>query len=206
MLTEQGHRLVEDNLKLVEKATKSHWKYYAVLPPEEMKSVLYLALVQAAIRWPVYCEMNGYDPNDEHYFPGYVTPRLNGAVMDELRKLDSVRRAQRDKLKKNGDNANNILAGYRFRTHVLIPAETLNAIEKHQDDMDSQLAVAEITKTMQELIRKLPYEDQIVLALKYYRGLDHKDIAKELRRSTVWVTERHKTATLLLLQEIRSTI
>lgn len=65
---------------------------------DEIVSSTSFALVQAAVRWPVYCQTHNYDPSlatSGSYFLVYARTRMRGAIKDEQRLLDPYTRSER---------------------------------------------------------------------------------------------------------------
>jgi RNA polymerase sigma factor for flagellar operon FliA len=65
----------------------------STIEAEELYSIGLSGLVEAARR---------YRPSTEGTFAGYVTPRIQGAILDELRRMDPMSRGSRAKAKRLG--------------------------------------------------------------------------------------------------------
>lgn len=67
---------------------------------DDLTSVAFQGLTEAAVRWPKYCEEKGYDPNATNYFVAFSHKRIRGAIYDYLRAKDWAPRSLREKSKK----------------------------------------------------------------------------------------------------------
>ena len=205
MLDARGEKLVIDHIHLVTKFTNSYYRYYPVIAKEDIESLLLYTLVAGADRWPDYCQNRGFNPNDVQFFPAYITRRLKGAVMDELRALDSVRRKQRNALKADNLSVDTV-PGFKMKTYVLVSDTTIDMFEADQAPTPSKLVADEILLEVEKKIRDFPLEDQIIIAMKYYKGMVNEEVAENLGRSASWVSRRIGEIVSDLLDHISSVV
>lgn len=93
-----GHMNLAKDIATREWRTATH-----ALERDEMESLAYLGLVDAALRWVPYCEKNEYDPSAVQYFKVFASFRIRGAIRDHIRKEDWATRTLRTKSKKLKD-------------------------------------------------------------------------------------------------------
>lgn len=118
-MTESGPRLTPEIQQLVQdmipQAKAEAWKTYNsarhATSRDELESIAYLGLMQAATRWPSYCESRGFDPGcgqvpcerpgscGTRYFAAYSLRRMRGAILDSQRSADWVSRVVRQNAK-----------------------------------------------------------------------------------------------------------
>lgn len=67
---------------------------------EELKSIAYIGLMEAAQRWESYCTEKGYSNKDIQFFTTFASRRCFGAIEDYLRSIDWATRSLREKYKK----------------------------------------------------------------------------------------------------------
>jgi len=67
---------------------------------EELKSIAYIGLMEAAQRWPTYCDERGFDDQAIQFFTTYASRRCFGAIEDHIRTVDWATRSLREKAKK----------------------------------------------------------------------------------------------------------
>jgi RNA polymerase sigma factor for flagellar operon FliA len=93
--------LILEHLKLAETIATKEWRTAThALNRDEMVSLAYQGLLDAAMKWEKYCEKNGYDPEATQFFKVYASFRIRGAIRDHIRSEDWATRTTRSKSKK----------------------------------------------------------------------------------------------------------
>jgi RNA polymerase sigma factor for flagellar operon FliA len=187
-----------------------------VMEPDELRSIAYLALVQAADRWPNYCDERGYDPARTEYFAPYVTRRVRGAIIDTLRATDHATRSQRSKVKALQAAGSDLGVGEEelSRRTGLTKSEIRDAfgaaarhpvsIDSEDQDFESHFVVSvegsmfvdALLAEVVEVIASLSVVHQVVLALHYFSGLELRDVAKKLTITESRASHLHTEAVL----------
>ena len=103
-LNDFEQKLIKDHLKLAQAvAHQKHRTAPHALDLDDLRSLAYMGLVEAASRWFSYCETKGYNPNDTQFFVIYARPRIAGSIYDKMRSDDWATRALREKARKLRD-------------------------------------------------------------------------------------------------------
>ena len=85
-------RLIQDHLPLVRSIVeRMRRKLPSTIEADELHSIGLSGLVEAAHR---------YQPSVASSFAGYATPRIQGAILDELRRMDPMSRGNRAKARR----------------------------------------------------------------------------------------------------------
>jgi RNA polymerase sigma factor FliA len=116
-------RLVEDHLPLVRSIVeRMRRKLPSTIEADDLHSIGLSGLVEAAHR---------YQPSGEGSFAGYATPRIQGAILDELRRMDSMSRGNRAKAKRLGSAMNKVRLeqGTNYSQEALCAEMNLSAEE-----------------------------------------------------------------------------
>jgi RNA polymerase sigma factor for flagellar operon FliA len=96
--------LILEHLKLAETIATREWRTAVhALKKDDMLSLAYWGLLDAAEKWPAYCEKNESDPDATQYFKVYASLRIRGAIRDHIRSEDWATRTTRSKSKKLKD-------------------------------------------------------------------------------------------------------
>lgn len=99
-LNDFENKLITDHLLLAQAVASQKYRTAPhALDLDDLKSLAYMGLVEAASRWFTYCESKGYDPNATQFFVIYARPRIAGSIYDKLRSDDWATRALREKAK-----------------------------------------------------------------------------------------------------------
>jgi RNA polymerase sigma factor (sigma-70 family) len=99
VLDEAGHRMVIEHENLARSAAYGFWRKAPRADLDELRSIAYLGLVEAAERYPRYVEEHGYDPADGRFVVAYLSRRVHGSILDWARAQDWLTRSQRTILK-----------------------------------------------------------------------------------------------------------
>lgn len=199
-----------------------------ILDVEEMKSLAYLGLVDAADRWEKYCLKNGHDPNAVEFFKVYASRRVNGTVRDSIRADDWATRTLREKAKKlklAGQDEGASSQELSDRTGLTVKEvnktihrmasrpvslnqelENEKAFTGYTDPIDVEGSAFEndMLKVAAEVIRQLPEDQQVVLALHYYSDLEIRSVARELNITESRASQLHTKAVLTIRQALMS--
>lgn len=220
--------LINDHLGLAKAIGVQNWQTatYA-LEVDEMKSLAYLGLVDAANRWEKYCEKNSYDPAAVEYFKVFAARRIHGTIRDGIRQNDWATRTLRDKAKKlklagqdDGLSAEQLAekTGMTLKevnsTIHRMASRPISLENNWGDDNDRGLSSPDpvttdgtsfqhdMLTTAAEVIRALPQDQQVVLALHYYEALEIRSVAQELGITESRASQLHTKAVLTIRQAL----
>jgi RNA polymerase sigma factor for flagellar operon FliA len=202
-LTPDEERLVTSFTHVAKAAAKRRWRTAPhALEESELLSIAYFGLVQAARRWHDYCERKTketgtfYDPGREDFFAVYASRRCDGAIMDDLRSKDYATRSLRAKSKRlreaGQDEGVTIIhlaeiTGMKVAEVSRVINDMQNrpvSLEAEGNDFEitqtteSQATVRTILQATAKAIQDLPDEEQVVLALHYYKTRESADQKK----------------------------
>jgi RNA polymerase sigma factor for flagellar operon FliA len=216
-------RLVED---IIPQARSEAWKVFNTAPHalelDELVSLAYQGLAQAAQRWPEYCERRGFDAGcgqrdcadkttcGTRYFAAYALRRIRGSMLDAMRSGDWVTRSVRGNAKALRDAGQDLgmseqeLASKTGMT-VQKVRDTLAAMARkpvsmdaepvdvsEDDDVEGQAVVNSITAAATGAIQSLPPEQQMVVALRFYGEMEFREIAELLEIREARVSQLHE--------------
>lgn len=164
-----------------------------------------------------------YDKEQNNSFWGFVKKRVNGAMLDYLRRLDVMSRSNR-KIVKDMDNLiDEYYNEFEEEPDNLYLAEKLGLDEEKINDvrlahsisyilpLDEQISVYDEESTLEkiekedllekigEILGELKERDQLIIQLYYYEELNLKEIAKVLDMSESRLCQVHKR----LLKKLR---
>jgi RNA polymerase sigma factor for flagellar operon FliA len=183
----------------------------------------YLGLMDAA---------DHFDPSKGIKFETFAEFRIRGSILDELRKLDFVSRTTRDQVNalKNAEEAVRARTGdhvtpgeickeldmsldklHEIVKHlgstVLINLEDLppgNELDDSSIDDPFRAAVKQELKAMIEnVFHKLPDQEQTVIKLYYFRGLNLREISEIIGLTESRISQIHTHSIKLLRAEIK---
>jgi RNA polymerase sigma factor for flagellar operon FliA len=200
--------------EIIPQARSEAWRVFQTAPHalelDELISLAYQGLAQAAQRWPDYCNRNGYSESAYQYFAAYALRRIRGSMLDAMRSSDWVTRSVRGRAKQLRDAGQDLgmtegelaaktgmsveqvretLAGMA-RKPVSMDAEPVDISE--DDDVEGQAVVNSITSAATAAIEKLSDDAQMVLALHFYGGIELKEIAELLDLREQRVSQLHQ--------------
>lgn len=112
---------------------------------DDLTSVAFQGLTEAAARWPSYCEEKGFDPTATNYFVAFSHHRIRGAIYDYLRAKDWAPRSLRERSKKireagQADGLSPEELAERTGLSVKEVKETLSAMSRSPISLDSLTA------------------------------------------------------------------
>lgn len=181
---------------------------------DEMRGVASLGLVAAANRWEPYCAEKGHDPYQLQFFKPFVVMRVRGALYDAIRASDWATRSLRTRAKalqeagqdkgltdgelarRTGMTVLEVRATIRGMSQrpVSLEAEELDpvAVTTVESSAFAQYVLASVV----DVIRTLPGEEQAVLALHYFNGLQLQQVAKRMGIPESRASQLHAAAVL----------
>lgn len=216
--------LILEHLKLAEEIAVKEWRTAThALEKDEMMSLAYFGLIDAAERWEAYCVRKSFDPDAIQYFKVFARLRIRGTIRDSIRSADWATRTLRSKSKKLKDagqdegvaidllaertgmtvseihKVNSRLAKKPVSLDAKIGirdfgADTNQEIQIKEDIDTEGIAFAnEMIRLFIETVKSLSVEEQVVIALHYYSKINIADIAKELQISEPEVIKLHSS-------------
>lgn len=227
--------LINDHMGLAKAIAVQNWQTatYA-LEVDEMKSLAFMGLVDAANRWEGYCEKNGYDPAATEYFKVFAARRIHGTIRDGIRQNDWATRTLRDKakrLKQAGQDEGASVEELAERTGMSVKEvnSTVQRMAMRPISLDSAQAgwnvygveansvsqttvdaistdgsafENEMLRHAATVIRALPQDQQVVLALHYYEALEIRSVARVLGITESRASQLHTKAVLTIKQAL----
>jgi RNA polymerase sigma factor for flagellar operon FliA len=184
------------------------------LDADELRAIAYLGLVDAADRWEPYCQRNEFDPDRLEFFKPFVKRRVYGSLMDAIRASDWATRSLRTRAKalaeagadrglsheelaqRTGmsvDEVRNTVRGMAARP-VSLEAEELDP--DACDDVESSAFTASVLLRVVHTVQELPADQQTVIALHYWRGIQLQHIAKAMGITESRASTLHAAAVL----------
>jgi len=207
--------LIEDHLGMAEAISVNVWKTSPhALDIDELRSLAFFGLTQAAARWRPYCDENGYDSKAYNFFKGFASSRIRGAIYDAIRSNDWTTRTLRGKskmLKEAGQDNGASVSEMAERTGMseqevsktlarmaAKPVSLQAASVDCEDNETTEGSIFEqdIRTATVGAIRSLPFEYQLVLAMHYYEGKELKVVAAELNITDARASNLHTRAVI----------
>lgn len=130
---------------------------------DEILSMAYYGLAQAANRWEEYCQEHEYDPARMDYFVSYVVRRIRGAFLDQQRLDDTLSRKNRREANRTGDDSSFVRQGEISTADENLP-HTPTQINPEDNATWNAIAEATIATYL-----ALPPSHQVVLAYLYLK-------------------------------------
>jgi RNA polymerase sigma factor FliA len=209
--------LIEKHMGMAEAISVNVWKTAPhALDIDELRSLAFFGLTQAAARWRPYCDENGYDSQAYNFFKGFASSRIRGAIYDAIRSNDWTTRTLRGKsklLKEAGQDNGASVTEMAERTgmsekevtktmaRMAAKPVSLQAASMDFEDLettDGSVFEQDIRAATVDAIGKLPFEYQLVLALHYYGGKELKVVAAELKITDARASNLHTKAVLAI--------
>lgn len=187
---------------------------------DELRGIAYLGLVTAARRWESYCAEHGFSPDALQYFKTFVVRRVHGAMIDAIRSADWATRSLRTRAKalqaagqehglsdkelaeRSGLSVAEVrhtIRGMSLRP-VSLEAEELDPIAGR--DVESSAFTSDLLTTVTMTIRDLDPEQQVVLALHYFEGIQLQEVARVMGLSESRVSQLHAKAVLAVHEQM----
>lgn len=166
-----------------------------------------------------------YDKNQNDSFWGYAKTRVYGAMLDYLRSLDIVSRANRKLIKKieeivdqfldeNGIEPDNEFIAQALGEDIEKIKEARRAaaiynvlplhdqLENEEKDTFERLAQEELIEKIMDILSTMPKRDQLIMQLYYFEELTYKEISKILDITPSRISQVHKRVISKIKQSI----
>lgn len=213
--------LIHQYLGLAQSLARQTWRRAPhALELDELTGIAYLGLVSAARRWEKYCEERSYDVNALQFFKPFVVQRVNGALIDAIRSRDWATRSLRTRAKalqeagqdeglgekelaeKSGMTVKEVRATIRGMAQrpVSLEAEELDPVAGV--GVESDAFTSDVLGTVVGTIRDLEPEQQVVLTLHYFKGLQLQEVAKAMGISESRASQLHAKAVLTVHEQM----
>jgi RNA polymerase sigma factor for flagellar operon FliA len=181
---------------------------------DELTSIAYFGLVTAATRWEEYCAGHEYDSGRKDYFKAYAMRRINGAMIDEMRRSDWLSRTVRAKSKRlvdAGATTGATVAELVERTKMTeadvrttlatmatrpVSVEGAEVDVRSRELVESASAVSSALSVFRETVENLPRPHKMILALKYFQLMEIAEIAIVMGMTEARVYQAHTEAVL----------
>lgn len=214
--------LIQQYMGLAQALARQQWrKAPHALDLDELTGIAYLGLVSAGRRWEKYCSEKEYDPNALQFFKPFVVQRVNGALIDAIRASDWATRSLRTRAKalqeagqdkgvseqeladRSGLSIKDVRATIQDmsqRRPMSIEAEELDPMSRV--GVESDAFTTSLLGTVVETIRDLEPEEQVVLTLHYFKGLQLQQVAKAMGISESRASQLHSRAVIAVHEQM----
>jgi RNA polymerase sigma factor for flagellar operon FliA len=207
--------LIIQYIPLSQALARQQWRTAPhALELDELTGIAYLGLVGAARRWTKYCAEKGYDAQALQFFKPFVVQRVRGALIDAIRASDWATRSLRTRAKalqeagqergvsehvlaeRTGMTIKDVRATVRGMSNrpVSLEAEELDPVSG--GGVESEAFTADVLATVAGTIRDLEPEQQVVLTLHYFKGLQLQEVARAMGISESRASQLHARAVL----------
>jgi RNA polymerase sigma factor for flagellar operon FliA len=166
-----------------------------------------------------------YDREQNDSFWGYAKTRVYGAMLDYLRSLDIVSRANRKLIKQIDEVVERYLDEHDVEPDNAYLAEVLgedeekirqmrrvaaiynvlpldDQLEGDQKDTFSQIEQEELVERVMQVLSTMPERDQLIMQLYYFEELTYKEISEILDITPSRISQVHKR----VINKIRESI
>ena len=156
-----------------------------------------------------------YDKNQNDSFWGYGKTRVYGAMLDYLRSLDIVSRANRKLIKMIDEIISQYMDEHGVEPENAYIAEILHEdeqkikearrvaaiynvlplddqLESEQKDTFSQIEQEELIEKIMEVLATMPKRDQMIMQMYYFEELTYKEISEILDITPSRISQVHK--------------
>jgi RNA polymerase sigma factor for flagellar operon FliA len=156
-----------------------------------------------------------YDKNQNDSFWGYGKTRVYGAMLDYLRSLDIVSRANRKLIKMIDEIISQYMDEHGVEPENAYIAEILHEdeqkikearrvaaiynvlplddqLESEQKDTFSQIEQEELIEKIMEVLETMPKRDQMIMQMYYFEELTYKEISEILDITPSRISQVHK--------------
>lgn len=214
--------LIPQYMPLAQSLARKQWRTAPhALELDELIGIANLGLVSAARRWEAYCREQGHDPMALQFFKPFVVQRVSGALIDAIRSRDWATRGLRSRAKalqeagqdkgltekelaeKTGMSIKDVrgtLKDLTQRRPVSLEAEELDPVSGA--GVESDAFTADVLSTVVAFIRDLDPEQQVVLTLHYFRGLQLQEVARAMGISESRASQLHARAVLAVHEKM----
>lgn len=214
--------LIAQYIGLTQSIAQQVWRTAPhALELDELTGIGYLGLVSAARRWSAYCEERGFDPGAVQYFKPYVSRRVYGALIDAIRSADWATRSLRNRAKALQDAGQDRGVpekelAVRSGMSVKEVRQTIHGMSQRpvhleneeleiaatSGDVESDAFTADMLGTVVGTIRDLEPEQQVVLTLCYFKGLQLKEVARTMGISESRASQLHARGVLAVHEQM----
>ncbi len=214
--------LIAGHLGLAHSLAQQVWRTAPhALELDELKAIAALGLVGASRRWHAYCDENDYSPAAVEYFKPFASRRIYGSLIDEIRRADWATRSLRTRAKllqaagqdagatdrelalRTGLTVPEVRATIRGMAQKPVPLESDGIDPAESVDVESSVLAQALLDVAVEVIRTLPGEQQVVVALHYHKGFQLQEVAKMLGITESRASQLHARAVLVVHQAMR---
>lgn len=166
-----------------------------------------------------------YDKNQNDSFWGYAKTRVYGAMLDYLRSLDIVSRANRKLIKQIDEIVNQFLDENGVEPDNSYIAEVLgediekikearraaaiynvlplhDQLESGEQDTFAMVEQEELIEKIMEVLATMPKRDQLIMQLYYFEELTYKEISEILDITPSRISQVHKRVVSKIKQSI----
>jgi RNA polymerase sigma factor for flagellar operon FliA len=207
--------LVFEHLELAQSLARQVYRTAPhALDLDDLRGIASLGLVWCAQRWKPYCAEKGHSPERLEYFRPFVVRRVRGALIDASRSADWATRSLRYRAKalqaagqerglsdvelaeRSGmsvQEVRNTIRGMAQRP-VSLEAEELDP--EAAGSVESSIFTGTVLSAVTAVVAGLGKEEQVVLALHYFDGLQLQQVAGAMGISESRVSELHANAVL----------
>lgn len=217
--------LIHEYIGLTQSIAQQVWRTAPhALELDELTGIGYLGLVSAANRWHAYCHERGFDPNALQYFKPYVSRRVYGSLIDAIRSADWATRSLRNRAKqlqaagqdkgvpekelarRSGMSVKEVRATIHGMSQrpVHLESEEQVDVPAASGDVESDVFTAELLGTVVAAIRDLDLEQQVVLTLCYFKGLQLKEVARTMGISESRASQLHARGVIAVHEQMIS--
>jgi RNA polymerase sigma factor for flagellar operon FliA len=215
-------QLISEYLGLTQALARQEYrKAPHALELDELTGIAYLGLVSAARRWHAYCQEKNHDPHAVQFFKPFVVQRVRGAIIDAIRKSDWATRSLRTRTKalqnagqdkgaseqeladRSGltiKEVRSTIQGMSQRRPMSIEAEELDLTGGV--GVESDAFTGHVLGAVVDTIRELEPEQQVVLTLHYFKGLQLQQVAKAMGISESRASQLHARAVLAVHEQM----
>lgn len=213
--------LISDHLGLTQSIAQQVWRTAPhALELDELIGIANLGLVSAAKRWHSYCDEKGFDPGATQFFRPYVGRRVYGALIDAIRSADWATRSLRNRAKalqeagqEKGVPEKELAAraGMTVKeVRATIQGMSLRPVSLEAEELElaaasgveSSAFTADVLSTLVGAIRDLEPEQQVVLVLHYFKGLQLQQVARTMGITESRASQLHAKGVLAVHAEM----
>lgn len=207
--------LIHQYMGLTQSLARQVWRTAPhALELDELCGIAYLGLVGAAKRWHPYCAENDFSPEALQFFKPFVVRRVRGALIDAIRASDWATRSLRTRAKalqaagqekgaserEMAERTGMTIAEVRHTIRgmaqrpVSLEAEELDP--QANGTVESSAFAQDVLSTVVARIRDLEPDQQVVLVLHYFKGLQLQEVARAMGISESRASQLHAKAVL----------
>ncbi len=160
-----------------------------ILTEDDLEQIAMMGLLEAIDR---------FDPSRGFKFETYASSRIQGAIQDELRKIDWMPRSSR---KQHRERIKNDAGGEMYGNNNHQSIDELLVDES--SDFRKDLPQEELKSALINIIQDLDERDRIVISLYYYEELTMKEIGAILSLSESRVSQIHAHVLVKIRRELK---